>query len=513
MSRLTSTGTLLGGAISVALLGTALLLSTVCLVLPKMLGAVPLTILSGSMAPMMPPGALAVVRPLDATRARVGDVLSYQPEPDDPTLVTHRVVAVSKDAHGVVSLALQGDANSAPDPRPVSPEQVKGSVVYAVPYVGWVATRLNVGAGAKFTRWAAYALIGVGSLRILLGLSGLTPSGGGLKVGAGRRSSRHPPLMLTWAPSPVPAAPGPAPPLSRTSRVVAPERPPTLVRDRGPVMGGLGKDDPRQDSRRWGNTCAARDSTTHGGGTPLRKQRQAMTVGGVAARLEQHLALSEPTRKVVHDECELAIRHGLSSVIVPPEMVPQVGPRLTGTSVGLVTLLGWRNGEVEPLAASALRAEACRLVAEGATDVGVLANVERLAADRGRQFAVEVTALVEVMQARGARVRVVLDTDGQSPAATTEACELLGATGAWLVQGGSWLGSRTGLSRLQLMRAALPDEVRLKWTCPIRTLDSMMIGIAEGVDLYNGDPKSLLEDAARRVSVRPLLVPVRGVDY
>jgi deoxyribose-phosphate aldolase len=108
---------------------------------------------------------------------------------------------------------------------------------------------------------------------------------------------------------------------------------------------------------------------------------------------------------------------------------------------------------------------------------------------------------------------VVLDTDRQTPAATAAACELLGSTGAWLVQGGSWRGGRTSLSRIQLMRAALPDQVRLKWTLPVRTLDSMMIGIAEGVDLFNGDAKELLDDAARRVSVRPLLVPLRGVDY
>jgi signal peptidase len=163
------------GAISVALLGAALGLGVVCLVIPKILGAVPLTILSGSMVPTMPPGALAVVRPIDATHARVGDVLSYQPEPDDPTLVTHRVIAVTRNAQGAVSLTLQGDANSAPDERPVRPEQVQGSVVYAVPYFGWVANGLNVGAGAQYAKWAAYALIAVGSLRILLGLVGYSP--------------------------------------------------------------------------------------------------------------------------------------------------------------------------------------------------------------------------------------------------------------------------------------------------------------------------------------------------
>jgi signal peptidase len=150
-------------------------LGLACLVVPKMLNAVPLTILSGSMAPTMPAGSLAIVRPVDATQARVGDVLTYQAEPDDPTLVTHRVIAVSRNAHGDVSLTLQGDANSDPDERPVRPEQVQGSVVYAVPYFGWIANGLSAGAGAHVVRWAAYALIAVGTLRMLLGLGRADP--------------------------------------------------------------------------------------------------------------------------------------------------------------------------------------------------------------------------------------------------------------------------------------------------------------------------------------------------
>jgi hypothetical protein len=112
------------------------------------------------------------------------------------------------------------------------------------------------------------------------------------------------------------------------------------------------------------------------------------------------------------------------------------------------------------------------------------------------------------------RACVVLDTDGLTPDATAAACELLGATGAWLVQGGSWRGTaRTGLSRIQRMRAALPDDVTLKWTFPVRSLDSMMICIAEGIDRFNGDPESILKDATQRIARCPLVVRVRELDY
>jgi signal peptidase len=193
--RLRQAGSFLWEAISVAFLGAALVLGVVCLVIPKILGAVPLTILSGSMAPTMPPGSLAVVRPFDATQARIGDVLSYEPLPDDPTLVTHRVIAVTRDGRGEVSLTFQGDANPAPDERPVRPEQVQGSVVYSVPYFGWVTNRLNVGPGAQYAEWAAYALIVAGLLRILLGLEGSTSRRAsrstGTAVGAAGRPSHR----------------------------------------------------------------------------------------------------------------------------------------------------------------------------------------------------------------------------------------------------------------------------------------------------------------------------------
>jgi deoxyribose-phosphate aldolase len=247
---------------------------------------------------------------------------------------------------------------------------------------------------------------------------------------------------------------------------------------------------------------------------PRTRERRTLSVADVAARLEHRLYLSEPTRQSLRDGCAFAIRNGLASVIVRPEVVPTVGLHVIGTAVGVVTLPGWRKDDVEQLAPKAFLAEARRLTAWGATELGMLATVERLKVDNGRQFADEVTGLVDAMQACGARVRVVLDTDGLTPEATAAACELLGATGAWLVQGGSWRGdARTGLSRLQLMRAALPAEVTLKWTFPVRSFDCMMICIAEGVDRFNGDPGSILEDAARRIADCPLVVPVQGLDY
>ncbi|MCC9053341.1 signal peptidase I [Microbacterium sp. F2E] len=83
---------------------------------PAAVGGMPLTILTGSMSPAMPPGTLVVVKPTPVSEIAVGDVLTYQLESGEPTLVTHRVVArhASTDSEGV-TFVTQGDANATPD--------------------------------------------------------------------------------------------------------------------------------------------------------------------------------------------------------------------------------------------------------------------------------------------------------------------------------------------------------------------------------------------------------------
>lgn len=112
-------------------------------VVPKLLDGAALTVLTGSMVPTYEPGDVVVVRGVDdpATQVDVGDVVTFQPVSDDPTLVTHRVVERVFTSQGEL-LVTRGDANSADD-APIVPEQVKAVVVYSVPWVGHVLLHLG----------------------------------------------------------------------------------------------------------------------------------------------------------------------------------------------------------------------------------------------------------------------------------------------------------------------------------------------------------------------------------
>lgn len=129
-------------ASSVLLLATlALLTGTV--ILPKVTGATPYTVLTGSMRPGMPPGSLVVTRPVEAADLKVGDAITFQIRPGEPEVVTHRITAVARTLGGETLFTTQGDANPVSDENPVKAGQIRGVVWYSLPLLGYVNSWLT----------------------------------------------------------------------------------------------------------------------------------------------------------------------------------------------------------------------------------------------------------------------------------------------------------------------------------------------------------------------------------
>ncbi len=104
-----------------------------------------MTVLSGSMTPVIRTGDLIVedpVTPAEAEHLHVGQVISVRFAPRSQSVITHRIVAVQV-RHGVVSYITKGDANNAADftPRPAS--DVIGVFRFAIPRGGYVLADLH----------------------------------------------------------------------------------------------------------------------------------------------------------------------------------------------------------------------------------------------------------------------------------------------------------------------------------------------------------------------------------
>lgn len=112
-------------------------------VVPRIGGATGYTVLTGSMRPDLPPGTLAVVRPTDPKTIEVGTVITYQLRSNEPDVVTHRVVATGVAEDGARVFRTRGDANTGRDPGWVKPVQVRGTLWYSIPYLGYVNSALS----------------------------------------------------------------------------------------------------------------------------------------------------------------------------------------------------------------------------------------------------------------------------------------------------------------------------------------------------------------------------------
>ena len=154
------------------------------IVVPKIMGAVPYTVLSGSMRPAMEPGDLAIVRPVDPASLAVGDVVTFQVRSGDPTVITHRVIGVGSRSDGERTFVTQGDANDSPDPGAVRAVQVRGAVAYSLPLLGHVNSAITSGMRSTAVVVAAAAVIGYGLWLI----------GSDLVRRRGRGAEREPPV-------------------------------------------------------------------------------------------------------------------------------------------------------------------------------------------------------------------------------------------------------------------------------------------------------------------------------
>jgi signal peptidase len=144
--------------IVIAAAGAAVVLTAV---VPALVGAKALTVLSGSMTPALAVGDVVVVRPVAPEELRAGDIVTFQPRSGDPTLVTHRIVSLREHPQRGVMLVTRGDANGADDSEIVA-AQVMGRVIYHVPSVGWVGIAVGSLRGIVVVAVAALLIVGGG---------------------------------------------------------------------------------------------------------------------------------------------------------------------------------------------------------------------------------------------------------------------------------------------------------------------------------------------------------------
>jgi signal peptidase len=105
---------------------------------PRVLPFADYAVLTGSMNPAIPVGALVIVMPAKPSQLAVGDVITYQ-RPDRPgAMVTHRIYSIEVQEDGTRVFMTKGDANPSPDPYHLNLGGKGWKVAYAIPFLGYL---------------------------------------------------------------------------------------------------------------------------------------------------------------------------------------------------------------------------------------------------------------------------------------------------------------------------------------------------------------------------------------
>jgi signal peptidase I len=104
-----------------------------------------MTVLSGSMSPVIRTGDMIVDDPVTAAQAqhlRVGQIVSFREAAGSTAVITHRIIAV-QDHDGQVAYVTKGDANNAADSPARPASDVVGVFSHDIPRGGYLLTDLH----------------------------------------------------------------------------------------------------------------------------------------------------------------------------------------------------------------------------------------------------------------------------------------------------------------------------------------------------------------------------------
>jgi signal peptidase len=107
-----------------------------------------LRVMSGSMEPTLKVGSVVFVQKVNPETLKKGDIITFASTDDPAITITHRLAATEKIGSKTI-FKTKGDANSIGDTAEIYATQIKGRVIFSLPYLGyfsvWIKRPLGFG--------------------------------------------------------------------------------------------------------------------------------------------------------------------------------------------------------------------------------------------------------------------------------------------------------------------------------------------------------------------------------
>jgi deoxyribose-phosphate aldolase len=205
-----------------------------------------------------------------------------------------------------------------------------------------------------------------------------------------------------------------------------------------------------------------------------------MPVREIAALIDHTLLKPQATAADIRRLCQQARQYGFAAVCVNPYWVPLAAGELAGSPVHVATVAGFPLG-ANTTAIKVAETEAA--IAAGAREVDMVLNIGELCVGNLKALAVDIAGVVTTAHARGAIVKVILETCLLTDEQKIAACDISKKAGADFVKTSTGFSTHGAtVHDVSLMRKVVGPDVGVKASGGIRTLEDLEAMRAAGAN-------------------------------
>ncbi|PZE31899.1 deoxyribose-phosphate aldolase [Curtobacterium sp. MCLR17_042] len=220
-----------------------------------------------------------------------------------------------------------------------------------------------------------------------------------------------------------------------------------------------------------------------------------VTVDAVRGLIDHAILKPELTRADVDAQLDEAAAHRVFSVCVRPSDVAHAVERLTGTGVGVGTVIGFPHGTTST---AAKVAESLQALADGAFELDMVQNIGAAKSGDWQRVEQDVRAVVDA--AGDSVVKVILETaflTDDEIVAASRAAQTAGA--AFVKTSTGFAGGGATAEHIALMRRTVGADTGVKASGGVRGLDTLLEMVEAGADRIGTSASArILDEVAHR---------------
>jgi deoxyribose-phosphate aldolase len=219
------------------------------------------------------------------------------------------------------------------------------------------------------------------------------------------------------------------------------------------------------------------------------------TLADLARMFDHSLLQPHLTDADLERGCLLAREYGVASVCIKPYAVRLAAKLLAGSTVQASTTIGFPHGG-HVTRVKVLESEIA--LADGATELDMVVNVGKVLSGEWNYVADDITAVVRLAHAAGAKVKVIFENAYLKDEHKKELCRICGEVRAdWVKTSTGYAETGATVEDLKLMRQHSPAWVQVKAAGGVRTYEKLLEVRAIGVTRVGATATKAILDEAR----------------